>query len=513
MTKIIRTGIDRFKLLLKTDPTKQAALLFLSADFSRCRKFAALAKSIVVAGWIGGCAAYVGMTTHAHAQTSSTAQTTAGNSASGLLPQSHEEIADNERLSWTLKKYPPQPYMNEMYWHFPDDTPAFFRDSMLQFVARSYYLTRDNFDGTRSQAWAGGGWIAFRSGLIGDLFGVHAAYYTSQKLLGPLDEDGTKLLAPGQNSLGMLGQIYGRVQILDQEIRGGRQLIDTPLINPQDNRMVPNTFEGATLVSLPDKDRNYDYALGYLWTVKQRDSNDFISMANALAGADIENRGAPFFMVKYRPVAGLSLALMDYYVQDFVNTGFAQAEYDFRQPKNIPNWVIGANVIDQRSVGADLLTGNTFQTYQASAKLQMSYAGWTLFAAGSITGNDSKINSPFGTKPNYTDMQQVSFDNAGEKAIGGSAAYDFGQLGLSGVSAGAWYTHGWGAINPTTNLAIANRDELDLWIQYRPTSGPLKGFRVKTQYADLWQQNNVRDTQPEFRFIVDYTVLFRPPIN
>ena len=38
----------------------------------------------------------------------------------------------------------------------------------------------------------------------------------------------------------------------------------------------------------------------------------------------------------------------------------------------------------------------------------------------------SKIFSPFGTKPNYTDMQQVSFDNAGEKAIGGSVAYDFG---------------------------------------------------------------------------------------
>ena len=47
--------------------------------------------------------------------------------------------------------------------------------------------------------------------------------------------------------------------------------MDTPLINPQDNRMVPNTFEGTTVVSLPDKDRNYDYAVGYLWDVKQRD--------------------------------------------------------------------------------------------------------------------------------------------------------------------------------------------------------------------------------------------------
>jgi hypothetical protein len=147
----------------------------------------------------------------------------------------------------------------------------------------------------------------------------------------------------------------------------------------------------------------------------------------------------------------------------------------------------------------------------------MSYVGWTLFAAGSVTGDGSKIFSPYGTKPNYTDMQQASFDNAREKAIGGSVAYDFGyafsKAGLSGLSAGVWYTHGWDAIDPSTNLGIPNRDELDLWIQYRPTQGPLKGFRVKTQYSNVWQQNNVRDTQPEFRFIVDYTVLLRPPIN
>jgi hypothetical protein len=37
----------------------------------------------------------------------------------------------------------------------------------------------------------------------------------------------------------------------------------------------------------------------------------------------------------------------------------------------------------------------------------------------------------------------------------------------------------------------------------------LKGLRLKVQYANVWQQGNARDTQTEFRFIVDYTVLFR----
>jgi hypothetical protein len=36
---------------------------------------------------------------------------------------------------------------------------------------------------------------------------------------------------------------------------------------------------------------------------------------------------------------------------------------------------------------------------------------------------------------------------------------------------------------------------------------------MKMQYADVWQDGNVRSHQPEFRFIVDYTVLFRPPLT
>ena len=235
---------------------------------------------------------------------------------------------------------------------------------------------------------------------LGDIFGVHAAVETSQPLFAPDGEGGTKLLTPDQSPLNVLGQAYARAQIYDQEVRGGRQLVDTPLINPQDNRMVPNTFEGVTLVSLPDKERIYDYAVGNLSEIKQRDLNAFVSMSDALAGSDVPGHPANFAMLKLRPLPGLSTAFQDYNVQDFVKTGFAQAEYDFRQPKDRPNWILGANIIDQRSVGSDMLTGNAFETYQTSAKVQTSYVGWTLFAAGSVTGDQSKASRR--TAPNRT---------------------------------------------------------------------------------------------------------------
>ena len=256
----------------------------------------------------------VGTATQSHAQSS----------YSQLLPPSREEIADEERLLDAGEISVPALHERDLLAAISNDTPAFFRDSLVQFVARTYYLTRDNFDGSKSQAWAGGGWLAFRSGLIGDVFGVHAAYYTSQPIFAPPDEGGTRLLAPPQNSIGVLGQIYGRVQIGDQEIRGGRQLVDTPLINPQDNRMVPNTFEGATLVSLPDKDRNYDYSVGYLWNIKQRDFERLHSDVGCAGGQRCRQprRGRSGWSNSGR-LPGFSLVAMDYNVQDFVNTGFA----------------------------------------------------------------------------------------------------------------------------------------------------------------------------------------------
>ena len=89
--------------------------------------------------------------------------------------------------------------MREVFWGFSETTPAFFRNSLVQVVARTYDLTRDNFDGTRTQGWAAGGWLAYRSGLIADTFGVHAAFYTSQPIFAPLDEARLELLNPNQD--------------------------------------------------------------------------------------------------------------------------------------------------------------------------------------------------------------------------------------------------------------------------------------------------------------------------
>ena len=135
----------------------------------------------------GVCLGTLAIATQAQAQSSN----------SQFYQVDHEDVAaELLQRSVAATSLPTQQYMREVFWGFPETTPAFFRDSLVQVVARTYNLTRDNFDGSRTQGWAAGGWLAYRSGLIADTFGVHAAFYTSQPIFAPLDEPGSRLLTP-----------------------------------------------------------------------------------------------------------------------------------------------------------------------------------------------------------------------------------------------------------------------------------------------------------------------------
>ena len=82
------------------------SLEFRQTAPAHSRRQSQLVKMVIVAGWIGASVGAVGTATQSHAQSS----------YPQLLPPSREEIADQERLGWTLKKFPSQPYMSEIYW-------------------------------------------------------------------------------------------------------------------------------------------------------------------------------------------------------------------------------------------------------------------------------------------------------------------------------------------------------------------------------------------------------------
>ena len=75
----------------------------------------------------------------------------------------------------------------------------------------------------------------------------------------------------------VLGQAYAQLRYENYALLTGyRQLVNQGFVNPQDNRMIPNTFEGATLTGTVGP---VEYYLGYLTAMKRRNLDTFDNMA------------------------------------------------------------------------------------------------------------------------------------------------------------------------------------------------------------------------------------------
>ena len=126
-----------------------------------------------------------------------------------------------------------------------------FEDTTFEINFRTMFLDRNKFDGIESQAWAIGGWAGMKTGYFLDHIAFGITGYTSQRLIGYTDRDGTLLLKPGQESYSVLGEAYAEIRIVDGYlISVGRKAFDTPFINRNDVRMTPNTFEAIVFQGL-----------------------------------------------------------------------------------------------------------------------------------------------------------------------------------------------------------------------------------------------------------------------
>ena len=297
--------------------------------------------------------------------------------------------------------------------------PPFLRDTDLNVRLRTFYFNRQNDDDTASEAWALGGWAQYASGWLLDTFAIGATYYTSQPLYAP-DDPGSLLLTPGQHAIGVFGEAWGALRYKDYALlKGGRQTVDEGYVNPQDNRMVPNTFEA---VMLSGQAGWAQYDVGYLWTIKPRDSKDFISMSQQ-AGAPSDDEGLILTALALRPIKDLLIYVGNYYAQDVFNTAFVKSEYTHPISQDL-KLQFGLQFTDQRGVGDELL--GDFTTWNVGAGARLVWQGLSLGVATHFTGDEANISSPWGTWPGYLSLMVTDFDRANEKAFGVGVKYDFG---------------------------------------------------------------------------------------
>ena len=357
-----------------------------------------------------------------------------------------------------------------------DDTKIFIQ-------VRSYYLDRDKYDDSESEAWALGGSIGLKTGYFRERFALAATGYTSQPLHAPEEKDGTSLLAPGQEGYTVLGELYGEFLINeDTRLSIGRRAFDTPYINRNDSRMTPLTFEAVTIQGLYGGDGEAEWRVGggYFNKIKEKNSDEFVSMSDdAGAPGDVDN-GVYALGVNYKK-GEFSIGAIDYYSSDIINIFYAEAKYAWPVGENSKFTLLG-QYSDETSVGDELLKGTSFDSNQWGLKGELSWGGALFSAAYTTAGGNANMQNPWSGYPGYTSVQVEDFNRDGEDAWLFRVGYKF--KSLKGFSVYGLYVDGSDPDSPSEYA----RNEFDLNLQWNaPADSMFKGVMARLRYAQVDQ--------------------------
>jgi hypothetical protein len=205
------------------------------------------------------------------------------------------------------------------------------------------------------------------------------------------------------------------------------------------------------------------------------------------------------------PIPGLTLGAIDYLIPDVLNTTFA--EVDWIIPDGKMTYRVSANYTNQRTVGENLLAGAPYATGQVTARLAASYCDATVLVAGSDNSDAAELQSPFGSFPAYTVLDQLDFNKAGQRSLVIGAAYDLSHVVFDGLKLQTRYGWSWDAID-SPGGPPTRQNEFNIELEYLPTFGPFENVHVQLFYSGVEFPNNRpgETQQPQARGVITYLV-------
>jgi outer membrane porin, OprD family len=374
---------------------------------------------------------------------------------------------------------------------------------------RSYFLDRTNPTPPNNAAWAGGGWVGLKMGWFYDSFQLAAVGYTTQPLWAPLTTDGTQLLAPGQYGFWTLGEMNASIRAKGQMFTAYRQQLDELEVNPNDDRMIPNTFEAYALRGVLGP---VGYFAGYVAAMKFKGVPYFVNMAER-AGAPNVNAGMWLGTVRYGDMDKIQLRSSVYYVPDILTSNYNDFVLGFPVTESF-RVRLGGQFMVQGSNGLNLLTGTSFGTFAAGGRVDLMWGPATLWGVFTQTGSAAQYQTPYGQWIGYTKQITKDFDRAGERAWQVGVIYDFAGIGFPGVLFTGSATLGDNAINPANGAALARMNEYDFDLIYQVAARtapdwlkPLQ-LRARAAYVDQFLNGTLAPIE-EYRLILNYELAFR----
>lgn len=394
----------------------------------------------------------------------------------------------------------------------PLSQAAFFEDSTATFETRNMYFNRDFRDGTSDQQskrdeWAQGFMLNFESGYTDGTvgFGLDALGMLGIKLDSSPDRTDTGLLpthddGKAADEYSKLG-LTGKIKVSNTELKVGTLIPELPTLQPNDGRILPQTFEGGLLTSKELK--GLTFTGGRLEKAKDRNDTNWEDLA-------LNNKNGRFggtFSADNFDLAGL-----DYQFTDRITGSYHFAELDDIYRQHFLG-MIATQPWGPGTFGADLRLAVSDDAGQAKAgnidnttvNGMLSYAlgGHKVSAAYQHLSGDSAFPYVDGADPYLVNFVQINdFAGADERSWQARYDYNFAALGIPGLTFMTRYISG-------DNVSRADGGEGKEWernteFKYVVQSGPLKDVAVRLRNA-TFRSNFARDAD-EVRLLVSYSV-------
>ncbi len=391
---------------------------------------------------------------------------------------------------------------------------GFIEDTTATLQARNYYFSRDFSDivgpnqQSKSEEWAQGFILRVNSGYTQGTvgFGVDLLGQLGIKLdsgggrvntgLLPTDTDGKAV-----DEYSRLGAAL-KVRLSQTELRVGEQTPNLPVLTFSDIRLLPPTYQGASIVSreidgltLQGGQFRSGSLLNAAGDGKMRAKLGHTPQLGGDAATDRFNyAGADYAFNDKRTSVGLWYAQLE----DIYNQRF----YSLKHSEPVGDWVLGANIgfYDSKEDG-DQLLGN-IDNQAAFSQLSAKYGGHTFMVGYQAMFGDDAFPRVFNNvTPLGNEVPTYEFAGADERSWQVRHDYDFAALGIPGLVTTVRYITG---DNVDTGMGFEGKEwERDLDVGYTFQSGVLKNLNVRVR--NVVARSNYRSDIDENRLIFNYT--------
>lgn len=392
----------------------------------------------------------------------------------------------------------------------------FAGDSQLTLNARNFYMNRDYRDAdlsdtprhkgqskAKAEDWGQGFMLRYNSGFTEGTvgFGVDALGLLGVKLDSGRGTSGTGAL-PVQADGGVPDEfsslgLTAKAKLANSLLTVGTHEPLLPVAYRNDTRLLPQTFEGAQLVS-KDIDK-LTLTGGQFRGTRLRNSSNYEDMQMFAAGATggVASDRFNYAGASYAPLANLTATYFYAELQDNYNQHYGNLLHSLPLAEGLTlksdiryfdSGEEGNTTVDNRNLGAMLTfayqghaLGFAYQDQSGDTGLPFITGGTDPWALNTVTYHHFLRAKE--------DSWQVRYD------------YDFAAAGIPGLTLMSRYVHG---DNFTIGGANAKEWERDIDLGYVIQSGPLKNVGLRLRNV-AYRGSHTTDID-ENRFIVNYTV-------